>query len=502
MSMIIENFIPALWIVLSPTNIAIMVIGVIVGTLLGALPGFGAAQALALMFPFTFAMEPISGVLFFISIYAAAEYGGSIPAILIRTPGTTAAAITVLDGFPMARKGLAGRALKISLYTGVFGSLFSSFAFLFGSSGLAWVGLQFGPTEMFAVGVFGLAIIGSFFGSDPIKGFIATGIGLFLATIGSSGFSGTRFTFGQAALLDGMPLIVIIIGIMAMPEAFRLMMARKGEDPELDKTLNQSAEGNHVGWRDMRTLMPTMWRGTIVGTLIGAIPGPGATVASLVAYNEEKRWSKHPPEAFGTGLDEGVAAPETANNAIVAGSLIPSLALGIPGSGAIAILLGLLISRGIVPGPLLFSQGGPLVMSVFIGLIASALLMLVVGIAGIRAFVQVARIPRYILAPFVMITLIIGTYSYQNYSAHVVMALVIGAGAYWLEKLRVPLIPIVLAFVMGPIVEANLNRAMVINGGDLQAMLLRPLALGILVLALVTAILSFKRSRSGKTAAA
>ncbi|KAA0969582.1 C4-dicarboxylate ABC transporter permease [Aureimonas fodinaquatilis] len=502
MSMILDNFIPAMAIVMSPTNMFIMIVGVIVGTLLGALPGFGAAQALALMFPFTFGMDPISGVLFFIAIYAAAEYGGSIPAILIRTPGTTAAAITVLDGYPMARQGLAGRALKISLYTGVFGSLFSSFAFLFGASGLAWVGLQFGPTEMFAVGIFGLAIIGSFFGNDPVKGFVATGIGLFLATIGSSGFSGTRFTFGQASLLDGMPLIVVIIGIMAMPEAFRLMMARKGDDPELDKTLNQSAPGNKVNWTDMRNLLPTMWRGTIVGTLIGAIPGPGATVASLVAYNEEKRWSKHPPEKFGTGLDEGVAAPETANNAIVAGSLIPSLALGIPGSGAIAILLGLLISRGIVPGPLLFTQGGPLVMSVFIGLIISAILMLFVGIAGIRAFVQVARIPRYVLAPFVMITLIIGTYSYQNYSAHVIIALVIGAGAYWLEKLRVPVIPIVLAFVMGPIVESNLNRAMVINGGDLTFIFTRPIAMGIIILAIVTAVFSFLRSRPTKAAEA
>jgi putative tricarboxylic transport membrane protein len=353
---------------------------------------------------------------------------------------------------------------------------------------------------MFAVGIFGLSIIGSFFGDSPVKGFIATGIGLFLATIGSSGFAGLRFTFDQPALMDGVPLLVVIIGVMAIPEAFSLMMARKGDDPELAKMTTGDIEANRVGWKVMKDLTPTMARATLIGTAVGAIPGPGATVSSLLAYSEEKRWSKY-PEKFGTGIDEGVAAPETANNAVVAGSLIPSLALGIPGSGAIAILLGLLISKGVVPGPLLFTKDSPLVMAVFLGLIASALLMLVVGIAGVRIFAQVARIPRYILAPFVLMLLIIGTYSYQNYAAHVVMALALGAVAFWLEKIRVPVIPIVLAFVMGPIIESNLNRAMVIHGGDLGFFLTRPITIAILLLALATAVLGFLRSRPPASAA-
>jgi len=500
MGVLFDNFFPALSLVLSPDNMLIMLIGIVVGTILGALPGFGAAQALALMFPFTFSMTPEAGTLFFIAIYAAAEYGGSIPAILIRTPGTTAAAITVLDGYPMAQQGKAARALKISLYTGVVGSIVSSFIFLFAASSLAWIGLQFGPSEMFAVGIFGLSIIGSFFGESPVKGFIATGIGLFLATVGSSGFSGLRFTFGQAALMDGVPLLVVIIGVMAMPEAFSLMMARKGDDPELAKMTGGDKQANHVGWKVMRDLTPTMVRATVIGTAVGAIPGPGATVSSLLAYSEEKRWSKH-PEKFGTGIDEGVAAPETANNAVVAGSLIPSLALGVPGSGAIAILLGLLISKGVVPGPLLFTSDSPLVMAVFLGLIVSALLMLVVGVAGVRVFALVARIPRYVLAPFVLMLLVIGTYSYQNYSAHVVMALILGAMAFWFEKIRIPVIPIVLAFVMTPIIESNLNRAMVIHGGDLGFFLTRPITITLLVLALVTVVLGFLRNRPKRSQA-
>ena len=498
MDVLFANLLPAFYLVLSPTNIFIMFAGIIVGTILGALPGFGAAQALALMFPFTFAMTPEAGALFFISIYASAEYGGSIPAILIRTPGNTSAAITLLDGYPMAQQGKASRALKISLYTGVVGSLASSFIFLFAASGLAWVGLQFGPSEMFAVGVFGLSMIGSFFGNSPVKGFVATGIGLFLATIGSSGFSGLRFTFGLEALMDGLPLIVVITGLMAMPEAFALMIARKGDDPtEIDALGKTDREANHVGWKVMKALTPTMIRATVIGTAVGVIPGPGATVASLLAYNEERRASRH-PEKFGTGLDEGVAAPETANNAIVAGALIPSLALGIPGSGAIAVLLGLLISKGVVPGPLLFTRDGLLVMSVFMGLIFSALLMLVVGMAGVRIFALIALIPRYMLGPFVLVLLTVGIYAEQNYAPHIVIALMLGAFAFWLEKIQVPVIPIVLAFVMGPIVESNLNRAMVIHGGDLSFFLTRPITVGLLLLALATVVMGFLRTKKDR----
>jgi len=498
MNILLHNFLPALHAIGSPVTLFVMLLGVIVGIILGALPGFGGAQALALMFPFTFSMTPVNGALFFVAIYAAAEYGGSIPAILIRTPGTTAAAITVLDGHPMARAGKASRALKISLYAGVFGSLVSSFIFLFAATALAWIGLQFGPSEMCAVGIFGLSIIGSFFGDNPVKGFVATGIGLFLAMIGSSGFGGMRFTFGQAALLDGMPLIVVIIGCLAMPEVFRLMSARRGDDSDVDLSRPVDAKMNRVGFKLLGKLLPTLLRGTIIGTVVGAIPGPGATVSSLLAYNEEKRFSKH-PEKFGTGIDEGVAAPESANNAVVAGSLIPSLALGVPGSGAIAILLGLLISKGIAPGPLLFQQNGSLVMAVFLGLIVTAVLLLIVGSVGVRVFALVARIPRRILAPFVLMLLVIGTYSYQNYSAHVVMAILLGAFAYWLELMLMPVVPIVLAFVIEPIIETNLNRAMVIHGGDLSFFITRPITVVILLLAVASLMLGFMRARSAST---
>jgi putative tricarboxylic transport membrane protein len=489
---IFSTIFASLGIVIQPHNVLILTLGVVVGLVIGVLPGFGAAQALALMLPFTFGMDHTTAVLFFIAIYSAAEYGGSVPAILIRTPGTTASAITLLDGFPLSQQGKAKRALHISLWAGICGGIVSSLIFLVAASSLAWLALQFGPGEMFAVGVFGLAIVTSFFARSPLKGMIGCGIGLLLATVGSSGFGGLRFTFNQPSLLDGIPLIVVIIGFLAMPEVFALMAEKKPTGSSRPIVLGPTGEG--LGLSGLRKLMPSMLRGSLIGTLIGAIPGPGATVASLVAYNEERRWTKDQSK-FGKGAEEGVAAPEAANNAVVAGSLVPTLALGIPGSGAIAILLGMLVSKGVVPGPLLFSSGDPLVMAVFVGLIACNIVLLLFGLASVKVLTLIARIPRHILAPFVMLMLMVGTYSYQNYSAHLVMVLVLGAFAAWIEKLGISVIPIVLTFVMGPIIEQNLVRGLAIHGGNALFLFTSPITLTFLTLAVITMIFGFLRSR-------
>lgn len=499
METFVTHFWPALAIVLDPWNLFIIFLGVVFGIVVGVLPGFGPAQALALMFPFTFAMSPETAVIFFLSIYSAAEYGGSIPAILIRMPGGAAAAITVLDGYPMARSGRANRALQLSLYGGVIGGIVSSLIFILSATGLAWVGLQFGPGELFAVGVFGLSLIGSFFGRSVVRGFTAAAIGLLLATVGSSGFAGLRFTFGLPALSEGIPTVIVITAFLAMPEVFQLMVARARDEDGIEKSL-LGKDDRGLSLRDLRRLMPTIMRGSLIGTAIGSLPGPGAAVASLVAYNEEKRWSKH-PELFGTGLDEGIAAPETANNAIVAGALVPSLALGIPSSAAIAVLVGMLITKGVVPGPMLFAEGGPLVAAIFLGLIACNIVMLAVGLGGARIFALVARIPRHILAPFVLLNMLVGVYAYQNYSDHIVLLVVLGAFACWLERLGFSVVPVVLGFVMGPIVEQNLVRALAINGGDVGAVLGQPITLGILAVAGLTAFFGFRRElRSARQA--
>lgn len=470
--------------------LAIMLAGVVIGIILGAMPGFGSSQALALLFPLTFTMSVDEAVLFFLAVYSAVEYGSSIPAILIRTPGSGASAITVLDGYAMARKGLARKALRISLYTGMAGGIISTIIFIVAGTSLGHMALMFGPGELFAVGVFGLSIVASFFGGDAARGFLAAGIGLLLATVGSSGFGGLRFTFEQGFLTDGIPLVVVIIAFLAGPEAFRLLVdERRTVEPRETGGQMDAGKDNRITPAEARALVPTVLRSSLIGTGVGIIPGAGASVAALLAYSEERRWSKR-PEQFGTGINEGVAAPECANNAVVAGSLVPTLSLGIPGSGAAAILLGVLISKGVVPGPLLFRDHGTFVMTVFVGLLVVNLMMVLVGLIGNRPFGLVARVPMRILGPFVMLLIVVGTYAYANYSGHVVMVLVLSVVAYHFEKVNIPVVPVVLAFIMGPIIEINLSRALTITAGDLSAVLLRPITAVILVLALATAVYS------------
>ncbi len=474
----------------SATIILTMLAGVAVGIILGALPGFGSSQALALLFPVTFAMSVDQAVLFFLAVYSAVEYGSSIPAILIRTPGTGASAVTVLDGYAMTRQGLARKALRISLYSGVIGGTTSTLIFILAGTSLGYAALAFGPAELAAVGVFGLAIVGSFFGKDPARGFLATGIGLLLSTIGSSGFGGLRFTFDAGFLVDGVPLVVVIIAFLAGPEAFRLLVDNRStiEEKELaDAT--EVKERNRITRADIKLLIPTWIRGSFLGTLAGAIPGAGGSVGSMLAYGEEKRWSKR-PEKFGTGIPEGIAAPEVANNAVVAGTLVPSLSLGVPGSGGAAILLGVLISKGVVPGPIMFREQLDFVMTVFVGLLLINVFLLIIGIIGTRTFSLVARVPLRLLGPFVLLLIIAGSYAFANSSSHIVMVLVLSAIAYQLEKINIPVVPIVLAFIMGPIIEQNLNRALIITGGEILPIITRPITVLILVMALITIIYS------------
>ena len=489
-----SQFLPALAIAFDPLNLLLITCGVILGVALGVLPGFGGSQALALLFPFTFMMDPAGAIMFMLAVYSAAEYGGSIPAILIRTPGTTAAVMTILDGAPMASGGRPKRALTISIVAGVTGGIISTIIFLLASSSLAWIGLKFGPSEMFAVGVFGLSIVGSFVGKDPNKAFLGATIGLLLATIGDSSFGGTRFVFNQPYLFDGVPLIVMIVAMLAGPEAIRLMLSLRSTASAKPASLDDnSAPEDGFSIREYFKLIPTLLRGSFIGTFVGAIPGPGPTMAAVLAYNEEKRWSKA-PQGFGTGKDEGIAAPESSNNAVVAGALVPALALGVPGSGAIAVLLGVLISKGISPGPTLFTDGGPLVLAIFIGLLLANIILLGVGLFGVRFFVPIARVPSGFLGPFVCLLLMVGVYAFDNSFSHVVMLICLAGFAFLLTKFGISTLPVILGFVMGPIIENNLGRALIIERGNLWDVVTTPIAASLLIVSVITAVFSYVRA--------
>jgi len=302
-----------------------------------------------------------------------------------------------------------------------------------------------------------------------------------------------RFTWELGPLMDGLPLVVIVIGLLAGPEAFRLLLDhRKTIEKGVVADLTAERENNRISKEEVRFLIPTWIRNSLIGTAIGAIPGAGASVGSLIAYNEEKRWCKR-SDLMGTGIVEGIAAPETANNAVVAGTLVPSLALGIPGSGTAAILIGVLVTKGIVPGPMLFkdAETAPLVLAIFLGLVICNFMLLAVGLGGMRIWGPIAKVPRRVLGPFVMIMILIGTFAYSNYWAHVVMVLVMAVMAYYFEKIDIPTVPIVLAFVMGPIVEGNLNKALTIHAGDLMTVVSRPIALFIFAMSFVTIVYAF-----------
>jgi putative tricarboxylic transport membrane protein len=492
---LLSQLLPALGLVLDPVNVGLIALGVVLGVSFGVLPGFGGSQALALLFPFSFLMGPETAVMFMLAVYCGAEYGGSIPAILIRTPGTTAAVMTILDGAPMAEKGRPRRALAVSIAAGVTGGVISTFIFILLASSLAWIGLKFGPGELFAVGVFGLSIVGSFVGNDPVKAFLGATIGLLIATIGDSSFGGTRFVFDQPYLYDGVPLIVMIVAMLAGPEAFRLLLSIRDFTPVkgVPGKVGTGENNDRLPFRDYIRLIPSILRGSFIGTFVGALPGPGPTMAAVLAYNEERRWSKRSKD-FGTGVDEGIAAPESSNNAVVAGALIPALALGIPGSGAIAILLGVLVSKGITPGPALFSDGGPLVMAVFIGLLMANVILLAVGLFGLRLFAPISRVPAGLIGPFVTVLLIVGVYAYDNSFPHVLMLIALSAFAFLLSRFGISTLPVILGYIMGPIIENNLGRAMIIHRGDFLEVISSPIAASLLIISLVTAVWSYIRT--------
>lgn len=472
----------------------ILLLGVFCGLIAGALPGIGGAAALAIMFPITYDMSLESSILFLLAVYTSVEYGGSITAILIRTPGTGAAAATVLDGYPLAQKGFPRKALTISLIASVAGGIISTLIFMFSAPTLAWIGLQFGPIEMFAVGLFGISIVCGIVGKNVVKGFLAAAIGALLSTVGPSHFSGYRYTFDQSFLMDGFPMVVAFIGFFAVSEVFKMLIDETQEDSKLQN--KDFSKTDFFKFKDLKRLYKSIVRGSIIGTFIGIIPGAGAGVASFLAYYEEKRWSKT-PELFGTGIEEGVAGPEAANNAVVGGSLVPTLALGIPGSTAAALIMGLFIMKGITPGPLLFREHIGLIYLIFFGMLIINILLLGVGYLGLNVFSQVAKVPQRVLGPIIIVVVLTGIYSYQTNPYHPVMAFVLGLAGYLLEKVKIPMVPLVLAFIMAPIMEYNFIHALMISRGDLSVIIKSPIGLAILTLSLFSAVFGYIREQRG-----
>lgn len=484
--------------IFSVKNIAAMLAGTFVGYFIGAMPGLTPSIGIALMIPFTFGLNPVVSMVMLVSLYMAAEYGGGITAILLNAPGTPAAAATAFDGYPMAKNGQAGKALTLSILASGFGAFLSTILLILTAVPLAAFALAFGPSEYFALAVFGLSLVSSLGGKSLLRGFIAMLIGLLAVTIGMDPINGSfRYVF-HMNLMEGIPFLPALIGLFALSEVFCMLedVKEKPIEPEPIRGL-----GVEPGF--FREKWFTFVRSSLIGYVIGVIPGAGTTIASLVSYNEAKRWAKD-PETFGTGNPEGIVGSEAANNSAVSGALAPMLALGVPGSASAAILIGALTIQGIQPGPLLFSKNPEIPYAIFATLLFSVPFMVAIGLFGLRIWMKVTNIPKGLLATVVTAICVIGAYASSNNLYPVWVMIFSGICGYVLRKVDIPMAPIVLALVLGFMAEVNFRRAYIHSNGDFSVFLKHPITMILLVVAVLTMVipivLEIRKSRMAATA--
>jgi putative tricarboxylic transport membrane protein len=413
-------------------------------------------------------------------VYVGAEYGGSIPAILIRTPGTNAAAATVIDGFEMNRRGRGGEALGISLMAGLVGGLFGLLVLAVATGPLARVALAFTAPAYFALGVLGMSAIAGLSGRSLVKGALAACIGLLIATIGTDPVSGVpRFIFDSPDLLGGIRPIVVMVGLFAVTELIAQVI-----EPDWEKPSGRAARLKLPDWAMWKRTGRAQSIGAVIGAFEGATPGAAGSVAAFLAYNEARRWSKH-PEEFGKGSPEGVAAPECANNVVTGTALVPLLGLGIPGSNSAAVLMGGLLLHGMTPGPMLFVKNPEVVYGLYAGLFVANIAMVILGLIILTPCMWLVTRPKYYLMAFILALVVTGVYAIEQSLFDVAMALGIGVLGYGLRYFGVPQLPLVLGAVLGFMIESNYRRALVLSAGDHWIFLQDPVSLGLLIAAAV-----------------
>lgn len=464
-------------------------IGIAIGYIVGSLPGLTSSVGMAVLLPFTFSMDPVAAMVMLVAIYVAGDYAAAIPAILVNAPGQPAAAITAFDGFPMRMKGQAGEALTLSILSSGIGAFISTLLLIVSAAGLARIALSFGPAEYFALALLGLALVTSLASGSMTRAVIGLVIGLMIVTIGLDPVSGTQRYVFHRGLLEGVPFLPALIGLFALSEVF-MMLER-----------SQSASGERIHslpspWKSFSLITPfgkTLGRSSILGFLIGVVPGAGATIASLVSYSVAKRLSKQ-PESFGTGNPEGVVASETANNAAAPGALAPLLSLGIPGSASAAILIGALMIHGINPGPMLFARNAEIPYSIFVSLLVGLPIMMLIGLLGCRLWVQITRLSPALVATIVTSVCLLGAYTYDNSIVSVWVTVIAGALGYVLRKLDIHPAPIILALVLGSMMESNLRRGLRVSGDDFTYFISQPLSAIILLCAFAVFLLPIASS--------
>jgi putative tricarboxylic transport membrane protein len=469
-------------IALTPYTLMLAVIGCFVGTIIGALPGLGPSNGVALLIPISFSMgfDAISALVLLTSVYYGAMYGGRISSILLNIPGDEPAMMTTLDGYPMAKRGKAGEALVISGVASFVGALLATIGLMLMAPWLARVAFKFGPAEYFALYMLAFCTLGGVGSNNQAKSALAACMGLGIAMIGLDQTTNMpRFTFGNMHLFDGIDFLVAIVGLFAVAEVFHFIETH-GKNSAIGVKLGKVV----IPWKLLNQTKGAMLRGSGIGFVAGILPGAGASLGSFLAYMGEKSIAKD-KDTFGKGNPRGVAAPEAGNNAAAGGALIPMLTLGVPGSGTTAVLLALLLTLNITPGPLLFTERPDVVWSLIAALLIANVMLLVMNVPMVKVFVKILMVPSYILLPGVTMIAFVGIYSLTGSSFDMLLMVAFGVLGYICRKIDIPTVPIILGILLGNAMEDNLRRAMILSDGDWLYLLSSPIAIGLWIAAVL-----------------
>lgn len=461
---------------LNPVTLLYCFIGVFLGTLIGVLPGIGALAAISLLLPITYHIPPTAAIVMLAGVYYGSQYGGSTASILLNLPGTPSSAVTCLEGYPMAKQGRAGVALFMTTIASFVGSMLGILALVLFSPAISEVGLKFGAAEYFSMMLLGLIAASALASGSPAKGLAMVVLGLLLGTIGTDVNSGqSRFDFGIPELMDGINLVALAMGVFGISEVISSINQLKGGEVKEKITMRSMTPTR----KDVKDSIMPMLRGTGIGSFFGALPGTGASIASFMSYAVEKKIAKD-PSRFGNGAIEGLTSPEAANNAAAQTAFVPTLSLGIPGDAVMALMLGALIIHGIQPGPMLMSQQPDLFWGLIVSFGIGNVMLLILNLPMIGMWVAILRIPYRMLFPAIIVFISLGVYSVNNNTFDVLVVAAIGAMGYMLAVLKFEAAPLLLGFVLGPLMEENLRRAMLLSRGDMMTFIERPISAGFL----------------------
>ncbi len=477
----LENIMIGFSAVLQPECLLFMVFGVIVGIVIGAIPGLSGSTGIILLLPIIYRIPSHVALVMLCGLFCGSMFGGSVSAIVLNTPGTPSAAATILDGYPLAKQGLAGKAIGTATVASFVGGIISCVCLMLISPQLGKIALQFNAADYFSLAIFGLSMIAASSGKNIFKGLISGAFGLLIATIGIDPILGSsRFTFGSYHLMNGLPLLAVLIGVFAISEVFE----QAGVKDKSSESPKQEVKNIIPKFKEVLSYLKVTIVGGIIGVLIGIIPGTGGSISAFLSYNLAQKMSKH-PELFGKGSLEGIAAVESSNNGTTGGALIPMLTLGIPGDVVTSTMLGALVLIGVNPGPMLFTQNVKIVYSIFVGMFVIQFLMLFFGLAFAKIAPNILKISKSILMPIVIVLCIVGAFSLSNQIYHVFVALCFGLVGLYMKKNGYPGAPLILGVILGPMAEENLNRALQVTKNDWTILFTRPISCGFLVVSTI-----------------